>query len=126
MAMLKCCSLSTGTAVRLHGGWQLSPPGKEQSVEVDVEVVQILGENDAAVCSRPWSRLSVSSLMATDQSASKEISDTTVSTDDSPSSISIASECSPTSAAIRGDSGHNFTFCYRRLCAGSHSGHHFF
>ncbi|GAB7337768.1 hypothetical protein MBLNU457_g3039t2 [Dothideomycetes sp. NU457] len=72
--------LTTGTAVRLFGGWQLSPPGKEQPVELDVQEVEILGENDAAP-------------------ASKEISDSTIPANDSPSSISIASERSSTSAA---------------------------
>ena len=36
-------SLGTGTAVRLSGVWRSSPSGKEQSHELHVEDVQVLG-----------------------------------------------------------------------------------
>ena len=48
--------LAPGIAVSLTGSWAASPAGKEQSHELQVQQVQILGENDASVClpSRPF------------------------------------------------------------------------
>ena len=47
--MTSNCRLSTGAAVRLTGTWEPSPLGKEQSNELRVHHVQVLGDNDASV-----------------------------------------------------------------------------
>ena len=43
------CRLSTGTFVTLQGFWRPSPPGKEQSHELQAERVTITGAADAEV-----------------------------------------------------------------------------
>jgi hypothetical protein len=41
--------LSAGSAVRITGEWQPSPPGKEQTHELQAHTVRALGENDSTV-----------------------------------------------------------------------------